>query len=180
MKLKDIPQFEGLYAATTDGRIWSYPKGNSRGYGAQHGGKFLKPALLGKGYLRVQLGKGCGGLVHRFVALTFIPNPKGLPQVNHLNGIKSDNRVENLEWCDNAMNMRHAIKTGLYDLKGESHPNSKLDDKSVKLIRAMYKGHALHAKDFSKYPRYKEVAKRFNVTQTLIGQVVRNEIWQHV
>lgn len=70
------------------------------------------------GYLRVSLyccndTKLLG--VHRVVAEAFLPNPKGLPQVNHLNGIKTDNRVSNLEWCTNLRNIRHSIDAGLRD-----------------------------------------------------------------
>ena len=49
--------------------------------------------------------------IHRLVAKAFIPNPKNLPEVNHINGKKSDNRIDNLEWCDKSYNMKHAIET---------------------------------------------------------------------
>lgn len=117
--MKDIKGFEGKYAATIDGRIWSYPKKNSGGHGSQHDGKFLSAALFGRGYLRVQLGRIRGGTVHRFVAETFIPNPKKHPTVNHKNGIKTDNRISNLEWVSYSENNLHAYRHGLHKPRGK-------------------------------------------------------------
>ncbi|MCD8029713.1 MAG: NUMOD4 motif-containing HNH endonuclease [Bacteroides sp.] len=75
-----------------------------------------------KGYLFVVLwDRGIYTLhrVHRLVGKAFLPNPDNLPQMNHLNGIRDDNRVENLEWCDAWTNMRHALQYGL--LVGKPH-----------------------------------------------------------
>ena len=93
--MKDIKNYEGIYAITEDGKVWSY-KNN----------KWLKPIKV-KGYLRVQLckeGKRPAYLVHRLVAETYLPNPNNLPCVNHKDEDKTNNDVSNLEWCTVAYN----------------------------------------------------------------------------
>lgn len=79
-------------------------------------GKILKQQKDGKGYLRVSLSKNNVQVtvkVHRAVAFAFIPNPDGLPQVNHKDTNKQNNEVTNLEWISNYDNMQHAVRNGL-------------------------------------------------------------------
>lgn len=95
--MKDIKNYEGLYAATEDGRVWSYRKK-----------KFLKPGVNNFGYATVQLYNKNGSkkefLLHRIIACTFIPNPDNLPCVNHIDEDKLNNTVSNLEYCTVAYN----------------------------------------------------------------------------
>ena len=96
----DIPGYEGLYAATSCGRIISYRTK-----------KFLSPRKINSGYLRVALyknGKVKDFLVHRLIAATYLDNPENLSQVNHKDEDKSNNSVQNLEYCDAAYNSNYS------------------------------------------------------------------------
>lgn len=118
---KDIEEYEERYQVSNLGGIRSLDRmkrhNTSKSGYIKVEGKVLKPYPTKKGYLHVDMstldGKRKSELVHRLVAKEFIPNPKNYPQVNHINGLKDDNRVENLEWCDNSMNQLHAYKMGL-------------------------------------------------------------------
>lgn len=138
---KPIKGYEGLYEVSNLGRVKSLPRRGT--YGIEH---ILKPSPNKKGYPQVQLCKNseyCPKRVHRLVAENFIPNPDNLPQVNHIDGNKLNNNVENLEWCTNEYNYKHSIKMGLRknaykNLTGSKHYKSvivnqfTLDNKFVK------------------------------------------------
>jgi len=118
--IRHIPGYEGLYSATSDGRI------------IRHARKRVKQGFVklrtNTVYMRVPLWKD--GLqkwesVHRLVALAFIPNPLNKPQVNHKNSNKHDNKVENLEWVTWRENWQHARDNGAYSGKMLSETEQK-------------------------------------------------------
>jgi hypothetical protein len=79
--------------------------------------------------------------IHRLVAEAFIPNPENKPEVNHKTGLKSDNRVDGLEWVTRLENIRHAVAIGLKDYKksyGDKHYNSKISDERIIEMQSLY------------------------------------------
>lgn len=176
---KDIPDFEGIYQASTKGRIRSLKYG-----------KWCKPHILkqtvivekshrkyknSSGYAYVKLhveGKGYSKRVHRLVAITFIPNPENKKQVNHIDGNTVNNCVENLEWSNGNENILHArrvLKRGIPCLIGERHGNANLTWDDVNKIREDY------PKDINL--DYKDFAKIYNVNAAEIGCIVMNKCW---
>ena len=121
IQFKDIEGYEGVYRVSSDGRISSLARFVINGRKGRKMPQYVptcerKCSLHGTGYLTIRLAKQ--GVVHthrvhRLVAKAFIPNPLDLPFVNHINGDKTDNRADNLEWCTPKENTLHAIHTGL-------------------------------------------------------------------
>ena len=112
---RDIPGYEGMYQASSMGNIRSVDRVILVGTRKhKRHGKVLVPRMAGK-YLQVNLS--CNGkrkmlLVHRLVALTFIPNPHGLPEVNHKDENPLNNSVFNIEWCDKRYNLNYGNRIG--------------------------------------------------------------------
>ena len=113
--MKDIRDYEGLYAITEDGKVWSY-----------RSKKFLKPEIMKLGYLRYALsknGKTKKYLAHRLVAEAYIPNPNNYNEVSHIDETRDNNCVDNLEWCSHAINCnmplhRQRVSEALYRYHG--------------------------------------------------------------
>ena len=137
------------YEITKDGKVIN----------KKWGWREVKPQPNGKGYLRVHIA-GKSRFVHRLVAEKYIPNPENKPQVNHKDGNKLNNSVENLEWVTNLENRKHAIDNELH-LCGEKCSWTKLSFKAVLFIR-----------EHTEYTS-KELAEMFNVSSSHICAVRR-------
>lgn len=113
--LVDVQGFEGRYAASDDGRIWSYLVN-----------RYLKPVYDRGGYLKVLLHDSNGvrytKFVHRIIAETFIPNPNNYPQINHKDENKHNNAVDNLEWCTSKYNINYGTRNAKVSKARINHP----------------------------------------------------------
>lgn len=134
---KDIRGYDWIYQVSNFGRIRSsgfkYKQKSKKGIFFE---KYASPKILSQsytveGYLVVTLvknGKANQYKVHRLIAEAFIPNPEHKPAINHINGIKDDNRIENLEWCTVQENTKHAHDMGLCGINGKARQIARLDE----------------------------------------------------
>ena len=162
---KDVPGYEGIYQVSNLGRIKSMSRIRVNGRA-----KILTKdkILLSKtlnDYVKIGMTHKYV-LAHRLIAKAFIPNPDNKPQVNHINGIKHDNRVENLEWVTASENAIHSSKNKL-SKTGEKHWKSKLSEKDIKDIRS------------SKLKQC-ELAKIYNIKQSTISQIILRRTWKYI
>jgi hypothetical protein len=121
---KDVPNYEGLYQISDLGRAKSL-----------YTNKILKPSFDKFGYARFSASKEKKQKtlrIHRLVGELFIPNPNNLPQLNHIDGNKTNNHLDNLEWCTDSENKIHAYKEGLM-IGGNEHSKIRKDLPRYKL-----------------------------------------------
>lgn len=181
---KDIAQFNGKYQVSNLGNVRSVtrtvtqrsPKGGVSVRTLK--GKTLKPKVTKNGYLELRLwaenSKGISVRVHRLVAEAFIPNPENKPQVNHKNGNKVDNSVDNLEWVTCQENVQHATKNGMIAyLRGEQHQNTTLTESDVRFIREHYMYRDAKWNTTT-------LAKKFGISIQTVLNIANGKVWNHL
>ena len=162
---RSIKGYGGVYEVSNQGNVRSITrryKAKDCPRGKLLEGKTMKTELTPNGYIQVILrgeGKSYSHRVHRLVAEAFIPNPDKKPHVNHINGMRTDNRVENLEWCTVSENLKH-----IYEL-GYITPKRKLTREQIEAIRK--DDRPAHI-----------IAKEYNSSATAIGNIKRGTTYK--
>lgn len=152
---KDIAGYEGYYSVSNNGKILSIRKK-----------KLLASRIGNTGYVSVHLsirGKSKRYSIHRLVAKAFIENPNNLPQVNHKDGIKTNNCVENLEWITCVENLKHSYKIRL--------ENMTITEEIVRKVYLDFHKHCI--------PVVKLI-KKYSLGLGCISEIVRNKSWKNV
>jgi len=117
-------------------------------------------------------GKRRNYLLARIVAMLFVPNPHNKPEVNHINGIPTDDRAENLEWVSRQENIDHAIEHKLFYNNNPNRPKHRTTSPdSVKEIRELY-ATGLYT--------YKTLSDKFGVSKSVVGKIVRRDSWKNI
>jgi NUMOD4 motif/HNH endonuclease len=176
-KWKDIPGHEGVYEVSTVGRV----RRTSRP--PEYKGKLPIPYIMKNQYdkdgyctVRLRVKNSCkNGRVHQLVALTFLPNPENLPIPHHLNGVRDDNRVVNLEWVSSSKNSKYTYEFGSRKQFGEHNNSSLLSNKDVVEIKSIL----LNKKPRQK-PFIKDIASKFNVSRSCIQNIASSNYWKHI
>lgn len=171
---KNIKGFENVYQISSLGRVKSLARKVMRSNGVSMNIKerILKTCLTSTGYEHAVLQNGLKTkhfAVHRLVALAFIPNPENKEQVNHKDGVKTNNTVSNLEWATRSENEKHAHRIGLKNWSGENASRAKLKEKQVLQIRQ-------NELNLSQ----RKLAEKYNVSRSTIRSILNRKNWQHL
>lgn len=171
---RNIPEYEGLYAISNLGRVKSLARIVKRKDGTRqkYETRILRHHISNKGYHQVELRKNSRSkypLIHRLVAEVFIENPDNKPQVNHIDGNKGNNRIDNLEWVTSSENAIHAFKNHLRTPNG---PTSLSEDQ-IRYIREHYK---FRDAEYSTVA----MAKKLGVGKETVARVVRGNTYKNV
>lgn len=168
---KKCPGFEDSYEVSNLGTVRSIDRIQAKRRGIIKG-KIISYNLNQKGYPQLRFYKNNIKYVrnpHRLVAIAFIPNPNNLPQVNHIDGNKKNNRVDNLEWVSNSCNQKHAYRLGLQPSRaGENNSKTVLTDNQVSAMKIYYNsGKTLL-----------EVSNKFNVSIGIVRNIFYLRTWK--
>lgn len=139
-------------------------------------GRKLKPWIDKQGYYTIRLAGSKNLYVHRIVAQLFIPNPENKKEVNHKDGIKTNNSISNLEWLTRNQNIQHAYDIGIMhgplghkNKIGTLHHNVKLTEAQVLEIRKIGKNKTL-----------KELSEVYKVSFKTISKILNRKRWKHI
>lgn len=172
---KDIKGWEEYYQVSSDGKVRSKDKfvPHWRGGNAIRRGRILS-AFNRRGYFEVNLSVNNNRhdiSIHRLVAENFIDNPLKLPQVNHKDGNKLNNCVDNLEWVTRSQNVKHAYDMGLSPKRfGEENSRSKLTSYGVIIIKGLIE---------SGMPQNR-IAHKFGVSKSTVCMIKKNRVWSQI
>jgi hypothetical protein len=173
---KDVEGYEGFYKVSNLGRVRSLDRVSPTKLGAiKHTkGKIMNLTLKNNGYLSVMfsvLNKRKRFHVHRLVSIAFLDNEECKPTVNHINGIKTDNRLENLEWCTYSENSIHARDTGLSSI-GEESTSAKLSENKILAIRRLFKINPKSSQI--------KICEKLDISSTHMSRIVNGKRWKHI
>lgn len=172
-KWKDIQGFNGYYQVSNKGRVRSFRYKASK-KGRRDNPVMLKPNKKKNGYVQYGLTKNGATktfTAHRLVAIAFLPNKDDKLQINHIDGIKHNNNVENLEWCTASHNRKHAFKIGLSSMDGENHPQSKLTREDVLDIRNAYRLNCF---------THQDIADAYGIGRKAVTKIINRQRWKHI
>jgi len=163
---RDILGYKGVYQIND----LAFVKSLKRPRGKRD--KIISSCVAQTGYKTVVLFKNSVRkiyLLHRLIAMAFIPNPENKPCINHKDGNKLNNSLDNLEWCTRAENNQHAFRNGLINKSGEKCNLSKLKSYQVLEIRKLLK----------KY-KQKDIARKFHIDQSTVSYIKTKRLWAHL
>lgn len=168
---EDIPDYEGFYQVSSLGRVRSRDRSfvDKKGVTQCHKGQILRSSPTQGKYFTVNL-KGNVLYIHRIVATVFCEGYFNGAHVNHKNGIKTDNRSENLEWCSQRHNNQHAHETGLINNRGEKCGACKLAESQVKEIRDLASNGVSPS----------IIAKKYGISVSNTNHIIKNRTWKHL
>jgi hypothetical protein len=154
----DIPDYEGLYKVSNFGNVTSVKR------------NILLKKRLSFGYVLCKNGKSKDYLAHRLVLKSFFGDSN--LDVNHIDGVKNNNNLDNLEYCTKSENILHAIKIGLIKKQlGENHSHNKLNNMQVSLIRKLSNKYKIKGRTLSTL---------FRISTGMVSLIINNKNWSHI